>query len=63
MTTVVNMMPQFHFHIPPNIFGLTVVTTMTDCVLSPELMRPLKFAAASSHKDRDTTTLLVCEFK
>lgn len=41
---------------PPKSFGFTVVTTMTDCVLSPELRRPLKTDATSSHKDRYTTT-------
>lgn len=47
-----NMMAEFTVYKPPKILGFTVVTTMTDCDLSPELMRPLNIAASSSHKER-----------
>ena len=33
--------------VPPYIFGLTVVTTMTDWVLSPVFRRPLNVATLS----------------
>lgn len=37
--------------VPPVIFGITVVTKMTEFFPSPELKRPLNMAATSSYKD------------